>query len=246
MTENYQDDIFVVDYIKLLKAILKKWYVVVLSGILCAALAFGYATFFMTPKYESSIKLYVNSDVTLGSISISSLNAAQSLVNTYIEFLNTNDTLDAVIEKADLKDEDGNQMTAKTLKGMISASNVSDTEIFKITVTDTDPVRSRRIASVIGSVLKDEIRTHVHVVEAVEKIETERVGEQVAPRRFKIAVIAGLIGVAVAVTIIFIQFLNDKRLTRDDILNDYNYPLLASVPNLNTKKTNYYYHSYTK
>ena len=71
--------------------------------------------------------MYVNnSNLSVGSTSISltDLNAAQSLVDTYIVILKSRPTLEDVIEKANVS------YTYEQLESMISASSVDGTEGF--------------------------------------------------------------------------------------------------------------------
>ena len=46
----------------LLQALLKRWYIIAVSILLMASAAFGYVKLFVTPKYSSTIKMYVNND----------------------------------------------------------------------------------------------------------------------------------------------------------------------------------------
>ena len=84
-----EKDTIEIDLSALLYAVWKRIWLVVGAVLLGAAMAFSYATFFVTPLYQARAMMYVNnSSISVGntSLSISSgeLSAAQSLVKTYI------------------------------------------------------------------------------------------------------------------------------------------------------------------
>ena len=93
---------YAIDIVHILKTLWKKAWIVALCGILSAGIGFSIATFAIAPTYSSNVKLYVNNtSFSLGntnfSISSSELIAAQSLVKTYGEILNSRTTLERVI-----------------------------------------------------------------------------------------------------------------------------------------------------
>ncbi|MCF0120319.1 MAG: hypothetical protein HUJ65_01665, partial [Oscillospiraceae bacterium] len=65
---NGNQDYFEIDLLKLGLAILKKWWLIVLSSVLGVVLAVAITAGFMTPMYSSEILMYVNN----GSVNIGS------------------------------------------------------------------------------------------------------------------------------------------------------------------------------
>ena len=59
-TEREQE--FFIDNKHLLMSLLKKSWLIVICGVLLGAFAFFYNSFFVTPKYSSSVMLYVNNN----------------------------------------------------------------------------------------------------------------------------------------------------------------------------------------
>lgn len=240
-----QENAVEIDLIKLLKALWKKAWIIAIVALLAAGMAFEFTTLFVTPKYQSSAKMYVNnSGISVGStsfsISGSSISAAQSLVKTYIEILKTRSTLEKVIEEAGLVDEKGVKTTYDALKSQISASAVNNTEIFEITVTDTDPERAKLIANTIVIVLPYQISS---VVEgsSVKTVDWAVRGVKSSPNRTRITLIAFFLGAAAAAGVFVIIFLNDRYIHDEEfLLENYNLPLLAVVPDLNRKSQGKY------
>ena len=113
--------------------------------MLGAAITFLGTVYLITPQYQSSAKFYVNNrSISVGSASLSlesgDINAAKSLVDSYIVILQTRESLNDVIDYA------GVNRTYSELQGMITASSVNSTEIFEVVVTSPDPVEAERIA----------------------------------------------------------------------------------------------------
>ena len=102
--EKTSGEFYTIDLLHIIKFLWRRAWLIVLAGILAAAIGFSISAFIIAPTYSSSVKLYVNnSSFALGntsfSISSSEITAAQSLVKTYGEILNSRSTLERVIEK---------------------------------------------------------------------------------------------------------------------------------------------------
>ena len=141
-----------VDLLQIVKSVINKLWLVILVGIVCAGIGFGYASYFIKPTYSSTVLLFANnSSLNVGSttfkISASDLQASQGLVKTYTEILKTRTTLEQIIENSDV------DYSCKQLSGMISAGDVNGTEIMGITVTCEDPYIAAKIANCIATVL---------------------------------------------------------------------------------------------
>ncbi|MBQ2863241.1 MAG: hypothetical protein IJE84_03610 [Clostridia bacterium] len=136
----------------IVKSLWRRVWLIALCGLLAASIGFSLSAFTIAPTYSSYIKLYVNnSSFSLGntsfSISSSELTAAQSLVRTYGEILDSRSTLERVIEKS------GVTYTWKELSDMIHYAPSNDTEIMYVEVTCEDPYEACKIANTIAEVL---------------------------------------------------------------------------------------------
>ena len=176
--------------------------------------------------------MYVNnSSFALGSTTFSfnasELAAAQSLVDTYIIILGTRTTLNEVIAQAGL------EMTYEQLNGMISASAVKGTEVFRITVTCTDPVLAAHIANTIAEVLPAKV---ANIVEgsSVRLVDYAVVATQKsAPNLTMYAASGMLAGFVIACALVILAVLSDDKIHEEEFLTKrYGVPVLASIPNL--------------
>lgn len=144
-----------IDLLQVMKALLKKGWLILLAAVICGGAMFGYGKYSYTPSYQASTTLvvrYTNSrDVIMGEnegmVSFNSVDDARKLVNTSIAVLKSKSTLEEVIAESRLN------LTAGELSGKISAASVNNTELFTVSVTGTDAEEAMVLANTIGKVL---------------------------------------------------------------------------------------------
>lgn len=249
MENKNNKEYYTIDLLHILKSLWKRAWMIVLAGILAAAIGFLLSAFIITPTYSSSIMLYVNnSSFSLGntsfSISSSEITAAQSLVKTYREILLNRTTLERIIDKA------GVQYTYKDLAEMISAAPSNDTEIMRVTVVSEDPYEAAKIANCIAEILP------VRIAEIIDGASMEVVDsaipntEKIAPSITQYTVIGFALGVLFAIVALVIAAMMDDTIHDEEyVLQNYEYPILAKIPDLMNsggKKYGYYQQSKAK
>ena len=230
--EKNNREYYTIDVLQILKALWKHVWIVIACSLLVAAIGFSMAAFVIAPTYSSTIKLYVNNNsISLGnasfSISASELSAAQNLVRTYGEILDSRTTLERVIEKS------GVDYSWKQLSSMIKFAPANETEIMEVTVTSTDPYEASDIANTIAEVLPVRISEIIDgaSMEVVDSAipDTDKVGPSVS----KYTLIGFIIGAMIAVLFVtVITLLDDTIHDEEYILQNYDYPILGKVPNL--------------
>ncbi len=222
-----------IDLLEVAKALLHRWWALVLAVVIFGAAAFGYTYFFIDPLYQSSTLLYVNnSDISLGAtsftISNADLTAAQKLVNTYVVILKSRTALSEVIEEAGLN------YSYEDLKDMISAAAVNSTEVFEVVVTSKDPAEAERIANTIANVLPEKIAdivsgSDVRIVDYA--VIPSRRSSPSYTRNTAIGMLLGLVLSAAAV--ILAGMFDDNIRSEDYLAQAYpDIPLLAVIPDM--------------
>ncbi len=235
---------YTIDVIHIVKSLWSRAWLIAVCGLVAAVIGFVISAFVIHPTYSSYIKLYVNnSSFSLGganfSISSSELTAAQSLVRTYGDILDSRSTLERVIEKADV------DYTWKELSKMIRYAPSNDTEIMRVTVTCEDPYEASKIANVIAEVLP------VRISEIIDGASMEVVDsaipdiEKVAPSITRYTAVGLVLGLFLSVTILIIFALMDDTIHDEEyVLRIYDCPILGKVPDLlNTGNKAYGYYS---
>ncbi len=240
---------YTIDVMHILRQLWIKAWAIAMAGILTALGGFCLASFIIKPEYSSSILLYVNNSlISLGntsfSISASDITASQSLVKTYTELLKNRTTFERIIDKT------GVEYTYIELYDMIEAGSSNETEIMKVTVTTNDPYEAAKIANCIAEVLP------VRVSEIIDGASMEVVDsaipnmQKVSPSITKYTAVGLVLGVILSSIIFGVSAVMDDTIHNEDyILQTYNYPILAKVPNLlggssGSKRYGYYYYQY--
>lgn len=226
------NDYYTIDLMHVISTLWKKIWLIALCGFIGAVIGFSYSAFVIDPTYSSEIMLYVNnSSISVGSasfsISSSEITAAQSLVKTYSVMLENRTTLEAVIEKS------GVNYSWEQLDRMITAASVNDTEVLRVTVTCKDPYDAAKIANCIAEVLPKRI-SEIIEGSSMEVVDSAVVDlNKVAPNITKHTVLGGILGLFVSLIAVIIAAIADDTIHDEDyILNNYDYPILAKVPDL--------------
>lgn len=233
---------YTIDVMHILKSLWKRAWLIVLCGLLSAAIAFSVSAYTITPTYSSYIKLYVNNNsFSLGSanfsITAADLTAAQSLLKTYGEILKSRSTLERIIEKSNIK------YSWKQLSGMIRYEAANETEIMRVTVTCGDPYEACNIANTIAEVLPERISeilegSSMVVVDSAIP-DTTKVAPNITGYTTKGLAIGVLISAALLVVL---AILDDTIHDEEYVLRTYDYPILGRIPDLlNTGNKSYGY-----
>lgn len=223
-----RNDEMEIDLQELLVAYLKKWWLIVLCGVVVAAGALVYTVALVTPMYQSSISVYVNNmRGTQGTedLSKSNLDASRQLVNTYVTIAKSDRVLQKVAETL------GGDYTVKDLQEMFSAAQVGDTEIFELSVDSPDPEEAARVANTMAAVVPEEIASVIEGSSA-RVIDYAKVPEDPYTPSYKKNILMGaLIGCFLALAYLTVAYLLDVRIKDGEDLNkNFDLPVLGQIP----------------
>ena len=229
------------------RLLLKKFYWLLLAGILAAAGVYAVVTLLITPAYESKVSFYVynsaNNTQQTGTINNSDLQAAESLATTYSKILESNSVLDAVLDDLNV---DG-RLSRKELGSMIEVSVVSNTQLLEVVVTSTDAQFACRIADSFGKVAPTEI---VRITKAggVEVVDHPEVAaEQSSPRTVLDSALGFAAGVILASLVLVMRMLSDMTIyLPEDIERLTGMTILGQIPDINVTDKNYAYWELTE
>lgn len=218
------DEEIEIDLLDFFYELIKHWGVILLSMILCALIGLSVSVFLITPKYESTSKLYVLSKST-SITSLTDIQMGTSLTNDYIVVVVGRPVMEQVIKNLDLQED------YKQLTDMVRINNPSNSRILEITVTDTDPDRAKLIADELASVSAAYISDKMDQ-EPPSIIQSGYAdNESVAPKKMRNTAIGALIGLLITIVLIFIAFtLNDTIVTAEDVEKKLGLNLLGSLP----------------
>ena len=150
-------------------------------------------------------------------------------------------TLEQVIAKTDV------DYTYEELLGMVEAESVNETEVLRVTVTTEDPEESAKIVNCIAEVLPNRI-SEIIEGSSMEVVDSGVVNNRkVSPSVTKYTAIGFISGTFLSVLIVAIAAILDDTIHDEEyVLQNYEYPILAKVPDLinsGSKPYSYYYRS---
>ncbi|MGN1337094.1 MAG: YveK family protein [Candidatus Coprovivens sp.] len=201
-------------------------YIIVIT-ILVIGCGVLYKTFIEAPKYESTTTLiltgFTKNDKDT-SIDNDEITINQKLVSTYQEIARSDRVLLQVIDKLDLN------CTVENLANRVSVSAVSDTEIIRITVHDTDAKRAYKTVSKIAEIFSKEVK-EIYNISNVSILDTARTPKVKSNMSLaKSTMIFTLVGIVLGVGLITVIFYFDTTIkTTDELETKFDIPILGSI-----------------
>ena len=220
-----RDDVIEIDLVELLGVILHNLWIIIVSGVIVAAVALLVSYFIITPKYESVTKIYVISKTNADTMTYSDLQAGSTLTKDYKELVKSRPVLEEVLA------ETGIDVELKELEEQITVEVPQDTRIVSITVEDKDPYEARIIADSVRIAASKHIR-EVMDTEAVNVVEEASLPiEKSSPSILKNTAIGYAVGLFLAIAIVIINYIMDDTIkTPDDVEKFLGVSVLGSIP----------------
>ncbi len=257
-----------IDLMRILKSMWHFAWLIVLLTAVCAFAMFGYTKLFIDKTYSATAQVFVaNKDTSSGSGTTSGdVAASLNLVETYAVILKGSEVMGMV--SADLKEdlkplygglEDvSHQKKLKVLTDCISAKQSGDTQILNITVTTTEPELSAKLASSCANTLVSFVSTNLGgtytgtviqdtwvKADATLGVEESFLWSFAGPSTLKNMVIGAAIGFIFACGIIVLMEVFNKDIYNDEyLIETYNLPVLAAIPDFEHTETKKGYYKY--
>lgn len=234
-----------INILALCKSLLRKAWLIVLCAVVFGIGGYIYTDQCVDPMYRSSILLYVNNSAKTDdndNISSSDLATSQRLVKTYIIILRSDPVMDKVA--ANLERSTGKKLSGAAINGMISAGAEDDTEVFRVSVSNTDPVLAAEVANAVAAVAPKEIEAVILGSSAKVVQQATVAGAPYSPNKTRQAALFAVIGAVLAIAFVLIREFMDVRIkSEEDLANICDAPILGYIPELNMESSTKY--SYT-
>ena len=233
-----------IDILEILRAILKKWWIVVLCALIGASALFGYTQFIKKRTYSATLKMYVNNKASISdsisvSLSSSDISASTSIVKTYGVILQSQLVIDEVLEKAGLDDKYTYEQTVK----MLTVGSIDSTPVFGVTVTSESPGDAILLANTIAAVFPPQVADIIDGSSA-KIVDYATKATPISKNTATLTLVGGLAGalIAAAFIVIFDVLVNDTLDSADWLESEYGdkYPTLAVIPDTTVKRSGKY------
>ena len=225
MEEN--QDYETIDLLELLGVLRQHILALLLTTVLAALAGFLVSSFVLTPQYQASALMIVNTrQDTSANVTSDQLTSASRLVSTYSIIVKSDTVLNQVIANLGLN------MTYETLASKVEVSAVDETQVMEITVTDPNPDGARQVCEQTTQVAPDAILTAVEAG-SVKVISAASVDpDPVSPNIPRNTAIAGVLGLVACVGILFLRVLLDNKInTEDDVTKHLGLTVIGVIPN---------------
>nr|AOP02954.1 Chain length determinant protein Wzd [Streptococcus suis] len=221
---NQEMNIIEIDILLLLKTIWRKKFLIILTALFGAGIAFVYSSFLVTPRFDSTTRIYVVSQNVEAGAGLTSqeLQAGTYLVKDYKEIILSQDVLTQVATELNLNEN---------LKEKVSVSIPVDTRIVSISVRDADPNEAARIANSLRTFAAQKI-VEVTKVSDVTTLEEAVPAEEPTTPNIKRNILLGLLAGGILATgiILAMEVLDDRVKRPQDIEEVMGLTLLGVVP----------------
>ncbi len=204
-----------IDIMQILMMLLSKIWILIVSGIAVAIIAFSITELAITPLYQSSIKLYIINRQNGSTTTLSDIQSSTQLVQDYKVLVTSLPVVEQVIRNLDL------DMEADDLVSKIKCEIESDSRVLQVTVTDPDPERAKEIVDAVADISAKQI-TSVMQIEGVNVIEYGRVATSPSsPNVKKNTVLGAAVGVVLAIAVLVVKFLLDDTIKSSEDVERY-------------------------
>lgn len=220
-----KDDVIEIDLRELFGLVVHWLWLIALCGLVAGAVGFIISNFVISPKYESTTKVYILNKQDSSTITYSDTQLATQLTKDYNELIISRYVLERVIEECGLEDTYGG------LQSRITVANKADTRIIGITVKDEDPGMAQYIANSVRDVASEHI-TAVMAIEAVNIVEQANLPTSPSePSVIQWTVIGLLLGLFLSAAGLIVRYMLDDTIkSAEDIENHLGLSSLAMIP----------------
>lgn len=235
MTENNNILFFTQKNFNLLdygKEVIKHWYFVTVSVIICAVISVIYTLFFLTPLYSSSAKLYVISKQT-NDISSSDFSISTYLTNDFTEIITDRVILDDVVKAMD------NKYSYNQIKSSITVYRPENTRIIAISVSTANAKDSKKIVDNICRVSQEKMTDILDLDRIIILREADLSTTPTTPGVIENLLLGLFAGLFLSLLVIFIAFITDNKISSSKDVEKYlNLSILATIPYNQSKLRN--------
>lgn len=218
-------------FVDLLLAIKEKIVLIIVVSFVAAMIGWTVSSVFITPKYEASVNMIVNTrtDLTV-NVTNDNISSAKNLVDTYAIIIKSNTILNQVIENLDL------DMSYEEIYNCVNISAINNTQVMKIAAQYKDSAIAAKIVETISLIAPD-IITEAVEAGSCKVVSQVYIGkEPIFPNTRQNTVISGLIGTLVCVAVIVLrELLNDYIVDDYDIQKKLKLPVLGVIPDMEGK-----------
>ncbi|MGW9103730.1 YveK family protein [Priestia megaterium] len=211
----------------LLKTLKKRWMIIVLLTLLSGITSGVISYYVLTPVYQASTQILVNQkDSDDLALNATQVQTNVDLINTYSVIIKSPAILEKVVKELHLKQSVG------ALNQQVTVTRQENSQVFSLTVQDTDPDRATKIANTLSVTFQKEVPNLMNIdnVSVLSKAVLKENSAPVKPNPQMNILIALVIGLMVSIGLAFLlEYLDNTFKNESDIEKDLGLPVLGSI-----------------
>ncbi len=211
----------------------KKWFIIIIT-IICMVLGYVYNTYYTIPMYRSSTTLLLaktsdesnvmENKLTNQAITQTDVTLNEKLVSTYGELAKSSGVINKVINNLNLN------ISEEEIKNNITVSEVDNTEILKISVSNPDGKKAATIVNELATVFTSKIEElyNINNIKVVDAAIAPNKPYNISPEKY--ILIGGAIGLILSIfLVIFINMIKNTARTTKQVERSTKISVLATI-----------------
>ncbi|MFJ7363433.1 YveK family protein [Peribacillus frigoritolerans] len=218
-----EETISIKDIFKTLK---KRWKLIILLTLIAALISGTISYFLLTPVYQSSTQILVNQKQSENQLDSNQIRSNIDMINTYSVIIKSPAILEKVIDELEL-DQSVEQLSQK-----ITINSQENSQVFSLTVQDSNPSKAVEIANTVSETFQKEIKDIMNVdnVSVLAKAEIKDNPTPVKPNPLLNIAIAIVVGLMAGIGLAFLlEYMDNTIKDEEDIERLLELPILGSI-----------------
>ncbi|MGM1032037.1 MAG: YveK family protein [Bacillota bacterium] len=211
----------------------KRWKLITLLTLIAALVSGAISYYLLTPVYESSTQILVNQKQSKDQLDPNQIQTNIDMINTYSVIIKSPAILEKVID--DLKLE----QSVDQLSQKITINSQENSQVFSLTVQDSNPSKAVEIANAVSGTFQKEIKDIMNVdnVSVLAKAEVKENPTPVKPSPLLNIAIAVVVGLMAGIGLAFLlEYMDNTIRDEKDIEKILDLPLLGTIQKISQHK----------
>lgn len=215
----------------------KRLVLIIIMLVLGVAIATGVTFFLITPMYESSAELIVQSKAEASSTNLQSdVNANVLLINTYADMIKGDVVLDDV--QRELAENYQYDLSTNDISRIVEVVQSTNSQMFQIRATSDNPDKSAAIANVTATIFQNKATDVLDVSQVTVTSQAQANTSPVSPNERMNILIGAAIGMMTGVGLAFLLELLDKTVKDEKyVVDEIELPIIGAISEMTNKET---------
>ncbi len=211
----------------------KRWKLIMLLTLIAALISGTISYFLLTPVYQSSTQILVNQKKSGNQLDSTQIRSNIDMINTYSVIIKSPAILEKVIDDLELP------QSVDQLSQKITINSQENSQVFSLTVQDSNPSKAVEIANAVSGTFQKEIKDIMNVdnVSILAKAEIKENPAPVKPNPLSNIAIAVVVGLMAGIGLAFLlEYMDNTIRDEKDIETLLDLPLLGSIQKISQHK----------